>query len=91
MRPPPRFRLSYLYGTPMSSNRIIRTTAADVATELARRGIDPAERLVVLRLSDWLAEARRESRKRVVAAGLSDEDIDQMIEEAREEVQHLIK
>jgi len=49
------------------------------------------EQSVVLRLSDWLAEVRTESRKLVVAAGLSDDDIDRLIEEAREEVQPLIK
>jgi hypothetical protein len=36
---------------------------------------------------DLLFRGRKESRARVVAAGLTDEDIERLIEEARNEVQ----
>jgi hypothetical protein len=75
----------------MASNAFIQTTAGNIATELTRRGIAPTEQIVVLRLVDWLAEVRRDSRARVVAAGLSDDDIDRLIKEERKAVQHLIK
>lgn len=76
----------------MPDDDVIETTAGDVATELTRRGIGPEERVVVfVRRQNWLAEARKESRARVIAAGLSDDDIDRLIEEARDEVQHLLK
>jgi uncharacterized protein (DUF934 family) len=75
----------------MASNIFIQTTAGNIATELTRQGIAPDERVVVLRLADWLAEVRRDSRTRVVAAGLSDEDIDRLIKEERKAVQPFIK
>lgn len=75
----------------MAGDAFIQTTAGDIAEELTRRGIAPGERVVVLRLADWLAEVRRDSRTRVVAAALSDDDIDRLIKETRKEVQHLIK
>lgn len=64
------------------------TTAAHVADTLARLGI-PSDRLltIVIEPDDWLTKARQELRRRVVAAGLSDEDLDRLIERAREEVQ----
>jgi hypothetical protein len=75
----------------MPDNVLIATTAGNVSSELTRRGIGPEERVVIMRLSDWLAEIRKETRDRVIAAGLSDDDIDRLIADAREEVQHLIK
>lgn len=70
----------------------IETTAADASAELARRGVRADERVVVFVLSDnWLAQARTASRAKVLAAGLTDEDIDRLIEEAREEVHQLKK
>jgi hypothetical protein len=75
----------------MPSDALIETTAGDVAAELNRRGIAANEPVLVVRLSEWLDEVRRESRARVIAAGLTDDDIDQLIKEARKEVQHLIK
>jgi hypothetical protein len=38
-----------------------------------------------------LIPGRREARARVVAAGLSDEDIDRLIDEARAEAQPLLE
>lgn len=70
----------------------IETTAGEVETLLNRLGVDPQQRVTLLiEPDDWIAQARRESRRLVVAAGLSDEDIDRLIEEAREEVQPLLK
>ena len=75
----------------MAGDAFIQTTAGNIATELTRRGVAPDEQVVVLRLADWLAEVRRDSRSRVVAAGLSDDDIDRLIKEERKAVQHLLK
>ena len=36
---------------------------------------------------DWLTKARQESRRLVIAAGLSDDDIDRLITRAQEEVE----
>jgi hypothetical protein len=63
----------------------IEVTVGEVAAELKQRGISSDERVVVT-IERELFPGRRESRKLVVAAGLSDEDIDQLIERAREEV-----
>jgi hypothetical protein len=41
---------------------------------------------VMIAPNDWLTKARRESRRLMIAAGLSDEDIDRLIDEARTEV-----
>ena len=37
---------------------------------------------------DWLTTARQQSRRLVIAAGLSDDEIDELIEQARKDVQH---
>ncbi|HEV2100654.1 MAG TPA: hypothetical protein VGR45_17245 [Stellaceae bacterium] len=67
---------------------LIETTAGQVAEVLKRLGV-PEERtvVVVIEPDDWLAKARKESRRLVVAADLSDDDIDRMINQARTEVQ----
>lgn len=69
----------------------IESTAGKVAEELARRGV-PADRRVTITIEpeepdDWIAEARRLARRKVVAEGWSDADIDRLIEEEREAVQ----
>lgn len=71
---------------------IVETTAGQVADVLRRLGID-SDRMVTVTIEpdDWLTAARRESRRLVIAAGLSDDDIDRMIDEARNEVQPLVK
>lgn len=75
----------------MSRTEVIETTAGKVANELARRGISPDEPVTVtIDLERDLIPGRRESRARVVAAGLTDDDIDRMIDEARTEVQSLL-
>jgi hypothetical protein len=70
---------------------VIETTVGEVAAELARRGLDPRDRVTVTIKPDELIPGRREARLRVIAAGLSDEDIDRLIEEARTEAQPLIR
>lgn len=75
-----------------TQKEVIQTTASMVATELARRGIGPNDRVTVTIEPDReIIPGRRELRARVIAAGLSDEDIDRLIEQARTEVQSAIK
>jgi hypothetical protein len=71
-----------------SRSEVIETTAGQVAAELARRGIASDERVVLtIESQEELIPGRRESRARVVAAGLSDEDIDRLIKQAQHEVE----
>jgi len=63
----------------------IESSAGEVAAELARRGIAPERRVMItVEPDDWLAEARRFARPRVIAEGWTDEDIDRIIEEERD-------
>ncbi|HUN50956.1 MAG TPA: hypothetical protein VMU42_07560 [Candidatus Sulfotelmatobacter sp.] len=65
----------------------IETTAGEITAELRRRGVGSDERVTVtLDLDRELIPGRRESRAHVVAAGLSDEDIDRLIKEAQRAV-----
>ena len=66
---------------------VIETTVGEVATELARRGLDPHDRVTVTIQPDELIPGRREARLRVIAAGFSDDDIDRLIKEAQREVE----
>ena len=66
---------------------VIETTVGEVTAELARRGLDPHDRVTVTIEPDELIPGRREARARVVAAGLSDDDIDRLIKEAQLEVE----
>jgi hypothetical protein len=70
---------------------VIETTAGEIASELARRGIEPTARVILTIRPDELIPGRREARLRVIAAGLSDDDIDRLIDEARTEAQPLIR
>jgi hypothetical protein len=66
----------------------IESTAGQVAAELARRGIAPDQRVVVtIEPDDWITEARGYSRPKVIAAGLTDDDIDRLIKQAQKEVE----
>jgi hypothetical protein len=66
---------------------VIETTADEMADELARRGISHDQPItIMIEPDDWLAEARRFSRPRVVAEGWSDADIDAIIHEERQAV-----
>jgi hypothetical protein len=69
---------------------VFESTAGQITEVLRRLGV-PEERMVtvVIEPDDWLTKARQDSRRLVVTAGLSDEDIDRLIDEARTEVQSL--
>jgi hypothetical protein len=70
-----------------SNERVIETTAGQVTAELRRLGVSDQQHVtVVVEPSDWLLKAREASRPLVIAAGLSDDDIDQMIKEAQRDV-----
>ena len=73
----------------MSSPReVIETTVGNVAAELARRGIGSDERVIItIEPERELIPGRRESRARVVAAGLTDDDIDRLVKQAQKEVE----
>jgi hypothetical protein len=71
-------------------NDVIETTVgkvAEVATELARRGLDPEDRITITVGPDELIPGRRAARARVIAAGLSDDDIDRLIKQAQRGVE----
>ena len=67
---------------------VFETTAGQIADVLERLGV-PKERMVTVMIepNDWLTKARQESRRLVIAAGLSDEDIDRLIKQAQKEVE----
>jgi hypothetical protein len=68
---------------------VIETTAGQITDVLKRLGV-PKERMltVVIEPEDWLTKARQESRRLVIGAGLSDDDIDRLIDQARSELNH---
>jgi hypothetical protein len=69
----------------------IESTAGQVAAELARRGISPAQRVTITiepdEPDDWIAKARKFARPKVIAEGWTDADIDRIIKEERKAVQ----
>ena len=72
----------------MSSRaEVIETTVSEVAADLLRRGLDPDDRVTITIEPDELVPGRRASRARVVAAGLTDDDIDRLIKRAQKEVE----
>jgi hypothetical protein len=66
---------------------VIETTVGKVGAELAGRGLDPDDRVTITIEPDELIPGRRASRARVVAAGLTDDDIDRLIKQAQKEVE----
>jgi hypothetical protein len=62
---------------------VIEMTVGKVATELAKRGLDPDDRITITIEPDEVIPGRRASRARVVAAGLADDDIDRLIKQAQ--------
>lgn len=77
-------------GKVSDKGEVIKTTVSKVAAELARRGLDPHDRINITIEPDELIPGRREARARVVAAGLRDDDIERLIDEARTEAQPLL-
>jgi hypothetical protein len=71
-------------------SEVIETTVSEVAAELARRGLDPHDHVIITIEPDELIPGRRACRARVIAAGLTDEDIDRLVDEARTEAQPLL-
>lgn len=72
----------------MTEIRTIETTVGQASAELQRRGLNPQDTVTITIKpeEDLLTRARNESRALVIAAGLTDEDIDRMITQARAEV-----
>lgn len=61
---------------------------SELAADLEHRGLYPHPRLkVTIEAEDGLTKARLASRHLVIAAGLSDDDIDRLIEQAQHEVE----
>jgi hypothetical protein len=69
---------------------VIETTVSEVAAELARRGLDPHDPVTITIEADELIPGRRASRAKVIAAGLTDDDIDQLIKQAQKEVEPML-
>ena len=68
--------------------QVIEITAGEISAELKRRGISSDERVTLtIEPEQELIPGRRESRARVVAAGLTDEDIDRLVKKAQIEVE----
>jgi hypothetical protein len=66
---------------------VIEVTAGEIADELKRRGISSDERVTLtIEAERELIPGRRASRTRVVAAGLTDDDIDRLIKQAQREI-----
>jgi hypothetical protein len=70
-----------------SQGEVIETTVGNVAAELVRRRLDPDDRVTIIIEPDQLIPGRRDARARVIAAGLSDQDIDRLIKQAQQEVE----
>lgn len=73
----------------MPTPTVIKVAAREATAELERQGINPDEE-VVLTIEPELIPGRRESRRLVIAAGLSDDDIDALIKRAQNEVEPLL-
>lgn len=66
----------------------IETTAGEATLELQRRGLKSADHVTIIVDSpgELFSAARNASRAKVMAAGLSDDTIDDLIRQAREEI-----
>jgi hypothetical protein len=74
--------------TMATTPQVIEITAGEVAAELKRRGIASDERVTLtIEPAQELIPGRRESRARVAAAGLTDDDIDRLVKQAQREVE----
>jgi hypothetical protein len=83
----PRFQTSRWRLAMSSQSEVIETTVSKVAAELVSRGLDPDDRVTITIEPDELIPGRRASRARVIAAGLTDDDIDRLIKQAQKEVE----
>ena len=72
----------------VQKGEVIETTVGEVAAELGGRGLDPHDHDHVTTIEfDELIPGRRACRAKVIAAGLTDDDIDRMIKQAQQEVE----
>ena len=72
----------------MAATQIIEVTAGEISAELKRQGIGSDEPVTfTITPEQELIPGRRESRTRVVAAGLTDADIDRLVKQAQAEVE----
>lgn len=68
--------------------QIFETTAGQVREALVRHGVRDGRLItIVVEPDDLLSKARQDCRKLVIKAGLDDAQLDQLIEQAREDVQ----
>jgi hypothetical protein len=67
---------------------VFETTAGQVTDLLKRLGVSK-ERMITVMIEpdDWLTKGRQESRRLVIAAGLSDDDMHRLIKQAQKEVE----
>jgi len=66
---------------------VVETTDGQITDVLNRLGVAKDRMItVMIEPDDWLTKARQESRRLVIAAGLSDDDIDRLIDQARNQV-----
>lgn len=66
----------------------IEVAAGEVGAELTRRGISADDLVMITIMPDSeIVPGRRASRARVLAAGLTDDDIDHLIKAAQREVE----
>jgi hypothetical protein len=74
-----------------ATRETIEVTAGEVAAELQRRGISSDEKVTLtIEPEREIFPGRRTSRARVVAAGLTDDDIDRLIKQAQKDVEPLL-
>lgn len=77
--------------TKVTEPQFIESTAGEVASELARRGVAPDRRVTIAiepdEPDDWITKARKFARPKVIAEGWTDADIDRIIDEERKAVQ----
>jgi hypothetical protein len=79
-------RLTFIGRHMTTERQMIEVPAGQLSAELHRRGFNDDEPIrVTIEPEQELFPGRRESRKLVIAAGLTDEDIDRLIEQARGE------
>ena len=70
------------------NTQIIEVTAAEATSQLKRLGIGSDELIkITIEADKELIPGRREARARVVAAGLTDDDIDRLIKQAQLDVE----
>jgi hypothetical protein len=70
---------------------VFETTAGQIGDVLERLSVAKERMVTVMIQPDgWLTKARHESRRLVIAAGLSDEDIDALIDPGAARTQQLL-